>query len=221
MRHFDLSLYLVLDPDLCAGFGMIETAREASRGGATMVQLRAKSASTGERVAIGRELRAALRGSGVPLVVNDDVEAALAIGADGVHVGQEDMDPRALRSMIGPDMILGLSAETEVLARAVDPELVDYAGLGPVFATATKPDHRPAIGLDGLAGLVAACSVPSVAIGGLSAEHAAPVFRAGASGLAVVSAICGQGDPFDATRRLAEAIAEAGRVSAEPRRSKR
>ncbi|MBX5128644.1 thiamine phosphate synthase [Rhizobium lentis] len=206
MKRFDLSLYLVLDSDLCAAIGMIETARLAVAGGATMVQLRDKHAGTLRMIETGRALKQALAGTGALLIVNDDVEAAVAIGADGLHIGQEDMDARTARTMIGPDMILGLSVETAPLASAVDPGLVDYTGVGPVFATPTKADHKQPIGFDGLARLVKASPVPSVAIGGLKAEHVAEVFTAGARGLAVVSAIAGTPDPEAATRRIAAEI---------------
>lgn len=209
MKAFDLSLYLVLDPDLCAGIGMVETARLAVAGGATMVQLRAKHAGTAGMIETGRALKQALVGTGALLVVNDDVEAAIAIGADGLHIGQEDLDARTARTMIGPAMILGLSVETAALAAAVDPDLVDYTGVGPVFATPTKADHKQPIGFDGLAKLVKATPVPSVAIGGLKADHVAQVFAAGAKGLAVVSAICGTPDPEAATRRIAAEIRKA------------
>ncbi|MBY5324118.1 thiamine phosphate synthase [Rhizobium leguminosarum] len=206
MKAFDLSLYLVLDPDLCAGIGMVETARLAVAGGATMVQLRDKHAGTIRMIETGRALKQALDGTGALLIVNDDVEAAIAIGADGLHIGQEDMDAMKARAMVGAEMILGLSVESEALANAVDPDLIDYTGVGPVFATPTKADHKQPIGFDGLARLVKASPVPSVAIGGLKADHVAQVFAAGASGLAVVSAICGTPDPEAATRRIAAEI---------------
>lgn len=209
MKAFDLSLYLVLDPDLCAGIGMVETARLAVAGGATMVQLRDKHAATIGMIETGRALKQALEGTGALLIVNDDVEAAIAIGADGLHIGQEDMDAHKARTMIGPDMILGLSVETAPLAAAVDPDLVDYTGVGPVFATPTKADHKQPIGFDGLAKLVKASPVPSVAIGGLKADHVAQVFAAGAKGVAVVSAICGTPDPEAATRHIAAEIRKA------------
>lgn len=208
-KRFDLSFYLVLDPPLCGAAGLIATARAAVEGGATMVQLRDKEADTIQMIETGLALKQALAGTGALLIVNDDVEAARAIRADGLHIGQEDMDAAAARARVGPDMILGLSVETEALAAAIDPALVDYAGVGPVFATATKPGHKPAVGLDGLARLVAACPVPAVAIGGLKAAHARPVLAAGAEGLAVVSAVCGQPDPLAAARGIAAAIAEA------------
>ena len=209
MKRFDLSLYLVLDRDLCAGTGMIETARAAVSGGATIVQLRDKHAGTASMIETGRALKAALAGTRALLIVNDDVEAAIAIGADGLHVGQDDMLARDARERIGPSMILGLSVETQELAAAVDPAIVDYAGIGPVFATSTKPDHKPPIGIDGLATLVKACPVPAIAIGGLKADHAGPVLAAGAKGLAVVSAICGTPDPRQAAAGIAEAIRKA------------
>ena len=209
MKRFDLSLYLVLDPDLCRPLGMVETARLAVAGGVTMVQLRDKDASSAQMIATGRALKAALNGTGVPLTVNDDVEAAIAIGADGLHIGQDDMDAQTARRMIGPDMILGLSVETEALAAAVDPAVVDYIGAGPVFATATKPGHKPPVGMEGLARLVAAIPLPAVAIGGLKTSHVEEVLKSGARGLAVVSAICGQPDPQAAARQLSEAIRKA------------
>ncbi|MGK6314711.1 thiamine phosphate synthase [Neorhizobium sp. DT-125] len=209
MKTFDLSVYLVLDPDLCSGIGMVETARLAVEGGATIVQLRDKHADIAQMIETGRALKAALRGTGVPLIVNDDVDAAIAIEADGVHVGQSDMVAVMARQRIGRDMILGLSVETEELARRVDPSVIDYVGIGPVFATATKPDHKQPIGFDGLARIVSAAPVPAVAIGGIKAEHAGPALTAGAKGIAVVSAICGQPDPKAAARRIAGEIEKA------------
>ncbi|MBB3318750.1 MULTISPECIES: thiamine phosphate synthase [unclassified Rhizobium] len=206
MKNLDLSFYLVLDPDLCASFGLVATALAAVAGGATVVQLRDKRAATDQIIETGRALKMALSGTGARLIVNDDVEAALAVGADGVHVGQDDMDVRLARARIGPDMVLGLSVETQALAEAVDPTIVDYAGIGPVFATPTKADHKQPIGFHGLACLITCCPVPSVAIGGLKAGHVREVFAAGAKGIAVVSAICGSADPEAASRRISSNI---------------
>lgn len=208
MTRLDLSLYLVLDPDLCRSHSMVETARAAVAGGATMVQLRDKNAGTAGLVAIGRALMDVLAGTGVPLIVNDDVEAALAIDAEGLHVGQGDMPARQARERIGKCKILGLSVDTDVAAMGVDATMVDYVGVGPVFATPTKPDHKPPIGFDGLARRVALSPVPGVAIGGLKAEHVPAVLASGAAGLAVVSAICGKSDPQSAARVLHAAIHE-------------
>lgn len=206
MRPFDLSLYLVLDPGLCAGTGMVETARAAVAGGATMVQLRDKAGGTARMIEIGRALKAALDGTGARLIVNDDVAAAVAIGADGLHIGQGDMSVAEARARIGRKAILGLSVETPELAAAADPALVDYIGAGPVFATPTKLDHESPVGFDGLAAQIAASSIPAVAIGGLKTRHVAPTLAAGARGVAVVSAICGQPDPEAAARALASEI---------------
>ncbi|SOC06977.1 thiamine phosphate synthase [Rhodobacter maris] len=205
-RNLDLALYLVLDPGLCAGLGMVATARAAVAGGARVVQLRNKTADTARMIETGRALKAALAGTGAALIVNDDVEAAIAIGAEGLHIGQGDMAVVQARARIGAAMVLGLSVETPALAAQVDPALVDYIGAGPVFATPTKRDHKPPVGFDGLAAQVAASRVPAVAIGGLKADHVARAFKAGARGVAVVSAICGQPDPEAAARTLRERI---------------
>ena len=206
MTRFDLSLYLVLDPDLCGergrGLGMVETARRAVAGGATLVQLRDKDGGTVRTVETGRALKAALAGTGAKLIVNDDAEAAVAVGADGLHVGQSDLSIAEARARIGPEAILGLSVETPGQAAQVDPALVNYVGAGPVFATSTKPGHAPAVGFQGLAAMVAASPVPAVAIGGLKAQHVRPALAAGAKGVAVVSAICGQPDPEAAARAI-------------------
>lgn len=190
----DLAFYLVLDPQLCEPIGMVETARLAAAGGVTAVQLRHKQADTQQIIEIGHALKKVLAGSGTALVINDDCEAARALNADALHIGQGDIPVQKARQIIGPDMQLGLSVETPELARKVDPSLVNYVGAGPIFATDTKPDHKPAIGFDGLADIVCAAPVPVVAIGGLKHQHIADVFATGAQGLAVVSAICGQRD---------------------------
>jgi thiamine-phosphate pyrophosphorylase len=211
MKQFDLSLYLVLDPDLCEPIGMVETTRLAVRGGVTMVQLRDKRASTVHMIETGMALKAALAGTGVPLIINDNVEAAVAIGADGIHVGQEDMSADEVRARVGKEMILGLSVDRGEHARPADPRHVDYVGVGPVFPTNTKLDHSPAIGFDGLAKLIGMSPLPAVAIGGIKAQHIGECLNAGAKGVAVVSTICGQPDPEEAARHLAQMIREVRR----------
>ncbi|WP_407943757.1 thiamine phosphate synthase [Mangrovicoccus algicola] len=205
----DLSVYLVLDPGLCEAIGMAETAARAVTGGVTAVQLRDKTAGQAEFIAAGRAIKAALAGTGVPLIVNDNVAAAIEIGAEGLHLGQGDMPAHEARMRIGPDMILGISVETPDHAAAIDARLVDYVGAGPVFATATKPGHAAPTGLDGLAAIIAAAPVPAVAIGGVKRDHAAGAIAAGAAGIAVVSAICGRPDPARAARVLAHAVKKA------------
>lgn len=205
--NIDLSLYLVLDPYLCSRYSMLKTTVAAIKGGASVVQLRDKTVGTAGLVDTGRALKAAMAGSGVPLIVNNDLEAALALNADGLHVGQGDIDTHEARQRLGVSKILGLSVEDEAAVKAVDPAVVDYVGIGPVFATSTKPDHKSPIGLDGLARLVSMSPVPTVAIGGLKVAHIPALKVGGAAGMAVVSAVCGQLDPQEATQRLVQAWA--------------
>lgn len=209
MTNLDLSLYLVLDPGLCRRHSMVETTIAAIKGGVSVVQLRDKTVGTDGLIETGRALKTAMAGSGVPLIVNNDLEAALAINADGLHVGQNDLPAREARQRLGADKILGLSVETEAAASRVDSTIVDYVGAGPVFATATKTDHKTPVGLDGLARLVQTSPVPAVAIGGLKVAHAPAVRASGAAGVAVVSAICGQPDPQEAALGLSRAWASA------------
>lgn len=195
-----LRLYLVTDAQLCAKLGLVETVREAVAGGVTMVQLRDKHATTAQRTALAIALKNALQGAHVPLVINDDIAAAVAADVDGAHIGQGDIQPAQARALLGPDKILGLSCETPQTVQAADPNIVDYLGLGPVFGTATKTDHAQPIGFDGLARLVALSPLPSVAIGGLKSNHIKGIRASGAHGMAVVSAICGQADPYRAAQ---------------------
>lgn len=206
MSPLDLSLYVVLDPRLCRRMSVVETAVAAVAGGAGVIQLRDKTANTAQLVQTGRAIRSALAGSSARLIVNDDIEAALAIGADGLHVGQGDLPVRTARDALGPGKLLGLSVESPQQAAAIDPSLVDYAGVSPVFATATKPDHAPPVGLVGLGLIVAASPVPCVAIGGLTARDVAAVMAKGAAGIAVFSAVCGQFDPAAAARDIVDEI---------------
>lgn len=198
-----LRLYLVTDTTLCAALGVTETVRRAVAGGVSMVQLRDKAATTANRIALAIALKDALHGTGVPVVVNDDVEAAVVSDVQGAHIGQGDLSPAQAHAMLGPDKILGLSCETPQAVEAANPLLVDYLGLGPVFGTATKTDHAQPIGFDGLAQLVALSPVPTVAIGGLKSIHTSDVRDSGADGMSVVSAICGQADPYAAAQAFA------------------
>ncbi|MCC5901210.1 MAG: thiamine phosphate synthase [Halomonas sp.] len=192
---FDLSLYLITDAELCAGIGLEKTVEAAVQGGITMVQLRDKHASDEHMIAQAKRLKAVLAGSGVPLIINDRLVVAVESGADGLHVGQSDTAVQEARQTLGSNAIIGLSINTLTQLQDAPFELLDYVGLGPVFATATKQDHAQPIGFEGLAQLASACQLPCVAIGGLKAEHAARVKAAGADGSAVISAICGQPDP--------------------------
>ena len=200
LNPIDLSLYLVLDPDLCGGpAGMVRTARLAAENGATVVQLRAPGWKKRQWLETALELKAVLAPLGVPLIINDQVDVALAVDADGVHIGQDDLPVGETRRLIGPGKILGLSVSDTA-------EGVDYLGIGPVYPTGTKPDAGVATGLPLFAGLVAATRLPVVAIGGVHAGNCAPLFVAGARGVAVVSAICGQADVARSTAGLAQEI---------------
>lgn len=195
-----LYLYLVTDPDLCRVHGVVDTVQQAIAAGVTMVQLRDKGATTAERIVLARALKDVLRGTGVPLLVNDDVDAAIAADADGAHIGQGDIAVAEARARLGRQKLLGLSCETPLMVKNAEVGLVDYLGLGPVFGTLTKADHASPVGLEGLAQMAALTSMPTVAIGGLSADTHADVLAAGADGSAVVSAICGQQNIAAATR---------------------
>lgn len=208
----DLSLYLVLDPDLCgdagpSGFdGMVRTAVQAAQGGAAIVQLRAPTWKKGRKTACARKLLEALRPLGVPLIIDDDADVMLAAGADGLHVGQQDLSAADARRLIGPDALLGLSINHLSEIAAMPAGAVDYIGIGPVYGTQTKKDAGAALGLEQLAQIAAASPVPSVAIGGIKQRHAQDVLRAGVDGIAVVSAICGQPDPEKAAQALRAAV---------------
>lgn len=198
----DLSLYLVLDPDLCGGpAGMLETARLAATHGAGVVQLRAPGWKKRQWLETAQALIDMLRPLGVPLIVNDQVDVALAVDADGVHVGQADLPPEAVRRLIGPHKLLGLSVSNAAQLAKV-PSGVDYLGIGPAYPTTTKPDASAVIGIAPFAALVAQARWPVVAIGGIGVNNCAPLIRAGAAGVAVVSAVCGQPDPASATVAL-------------------
>jgi thiamine-phosphate pyrophosphorylase len=213
MNAVDLSVYLVTDRGLSGVRGVKETVLAAVRGGATVVQLRDPDATTRDLVVEARALVGLLRPHRVPLIVNDRVDVALAADADGVHVGQSDMDASDARALIGPDRILGLSITEEADLDRSDLTVVDYLGVGPVFATPTKADAAPPMGMAGLKRIAARTGLPIVAIGGLHAGNAADALAAGAQGVSVVSAICAAPDPEAATRELAEIVraARAGR----------
>ena len=177
-----------------------------------MVQVRDPGAKAGALVETARALVAALAPFGVPLIVNDRPDVALAAGAAGVHLGQDDLPVAAARAILGPDAIIGLSITHVDQAADVAWDLVDHVGAGPVFATATKADAAPPLGLAGLAEVCARALKPVVAIGGIDLSRAPSCLHAGAAGVAIVSAIASAPDPEAAARAFAE-IAEQGRMS--------
>jgi thiamine-phosphate pyrophosphorylase len=201
----DPTLYLVTDTALSRPRAVADVVRAAVAGGVTAVQVRDKDASRRELYALTLAVRAVLP-PGVALFVNDAVDVALLAGADGVHVGQDDLPPAGVRALIGPDRLLGLSTGTReelAAALALPPGTVDVVGIGPVWSTPTKPDAGAGLGPGGVAALAAgarAGGLRSVAIGGVSAANAASV--TGVDGVCVVSAICAAPDPAAAAREL-------------------
>lgn len=202
---FDPTLCLVTDPGACGARGVLATVRAAVAGGVTAVQLRDHGASTRELFEAATALRDMLAGTGVPLLVDDRLDVALATGADGVHLGQSDLPVEAARSVAGPRLVIGHSVATVGEAQsavALAPGTVDYLGVGPVFATRTKADAGPPIGIEGLRAICAASTLPCVAIGGVTAAHVREIAAAGAAGIAVVAAICSADEPGEAASEL-------------------
>jgi thiamine-phosphate pyrophosphorylase len=202
MQVVDWSVYVIADRGAAGHRSIVEVVRAAIRGGATVVQLRDKSATTREVVELGRALQAVTGSADVPLIVNDRLDVALAIEAEGVHVGMDDMPVALVRRLLGPGRLVGYSPDTLEAALRGQREGADYLGIGDVFGTPSKADAGEPIGLEGLAAVVRAVSIPVVAIGGITIENAAAAVRAGAAGVAVISAVVGAEDPEGATQQL-------------------
>jgi thiamine-phosphate pyrophosphorylase len=206
MRTIDWSVYIVTDERAAGERALPEIVRAAIQGGTTAVQLRAKVATTREMVALGQALLAITRPASIPLIVNDRLDVALAIEADGAHVGQDDLPAAMARQLLGPERILGVSAETVAQAQQAERDGANYLGVGDVFGTPSKPDAGSPIGIDGLAATVRAVALPVVAIGGITLDNAPAVIAVGAVGVAVISAVVGAADPAAAARQLRERI---------------
>jgi thiamine-phosphate pyrophosphorylase len=211
-QHFDPTLYLVTDPELGRGRSLVEIVGAAVTGGVTLVQLRDKRADGRVLLEQARALKALLDPHGIPLIVNDRIDVALAAGAAGCHVGQSDLPAEDARAILGPDAIIGLSIDALDQARAADSEHVDYVAHGPFAATGTKPDAGAPVGARGIAAVRELSALPLVAIGGIDAGNAADAIRAGADGIAVVSAIVAAADPEAAARELRAVIDTARRA---------
>ncbi|MBB6056820.1 thiamine phosphate synthase [Tolumonas osonensis] len=206
----DLSLYLVLDPVMCGGFeAAVSLTQRVLDAGVTTIQLRAPQWKKRDWLRLSQQLLPLCRDAGVPYLINDHLDIALACDADGVHLGQSDLPLQVARRLLDPDKILGLSVSNLQHLQSDDCALADYLGIGPVFPTGTKQDADPAIGLVQFCDWMTRIRQPVVAIGGIGHLETADVIRAGADGIAVVSAICAASDPVQATRTLGQLIQEA------------
>jgi len=203
----DVRLNAIVDPERANGRSLVELTRMVVAGGATLIQLRDKHGATRRMIETARAIKAALAGTGVPLVVNDRVDVALIAEADGVHVGQEDMRVEDARRLLGPKAIIGLSIKTVALANAAPIDQLDYVGVGGIYATTSKQNPDAPIGIAGLRDIVTAFrarrrDLPVCGIAGIDAGNAAPVIAAGADGVAVISALAMPADPQAAAREL-------------------
>jgi thiamine-phosphate pyrophosphorylase len=201
-----LDLYVVTDAHLSGGLGHLESARRALRGGADVIQLRDKCLSGLDLYRLGSDLAAIAHQKGALLIVNDRLDIALACGADGVHLGQDDMPVKEARRLAPQGFIIGASVGSVEGARAAERDGADYVGLGPIFPTQSKDDAGEACGLGLLREVKSKISIPVVAIGGIGAGNATDVIAAGADGIAVISAVVSQDDIVVAARELKEII---------------
>jgi thiamine-phosphate pyrophosphorylase len=213
MMRPDLRLYALLDPAVTGGRALTDLAR-AIVGSATLVQLRDKHSDTGVLVEEARALRAILRPAGVPLLINDRVDVALAAEAEGVHIGQSDMAPQDARRLLGPEAMIGLSVQSVAHAQAAPLELVDYVAIGGIYATTSKDNPNPPVGLAGLAEIARLvrgrkADFPVCAIAGINAGNAGGVIGAGADGVAVISALSLTPDPGKAAQDLRAIVDDA------------
>lgn len=206
MKKEDLKLYLVTDRGLAGDRHIEDIVRQAVEGGVTMVQLREKDIATRDFIALAFKLKETLKAYGVPLIINDRVDVALASDADGVHIGQSDMPYAMARKLLGPSKIIGLSVENFNQIEEANSLDVDYIGVSPVFATPTKTDTAAPFGLEGLRKAVRMSVHPTVAIGGMNERTAADVMACGTDGIAVVSAIVCAPDPKESSKNLLQII---------------
>jgi thiamine-phosphate pyrophosphorylase len=204
----DPTLYVILDRTASRGRGLEEVLDGAIAGGCRMVQLREKTLASGRLLPLAERLRERCRQAGVTFIVNDRLDLALAVDADGVHLGQDDLPPRAARPLLRRHMALGLSTHSVAQAREAQANGADCVAVGAMFPTATKPDFE-LVGLELVRNVRPHVAVPLVGIGGITPGNVAEVIRAGADGVAVISAVCAADDPAAATRRFLHAIREA------------
>ena len=199
-------LHVLTDTVLQSRYSHLELAKMAIAGGADTIQLRQKSGSTKEMIAIARKLKGLCSEAGVPFIVNDRVDVAMASEADGVHLGQDDFPIPLARKLMGKGIIIGGSALSLEEARRCLAEGADYIGFGPVYATSSKSDASSPAGIEDMKKVVKKVPVPIIAIGGIHAQNVREVLQAGAYGIAVISAVCCQADPQQATLLLSQAM---------------
>lgn len=199
----DYSIYLVTDDGCLQGRALIDCVRKALDGGVTLVQYRAKTASSAEMYAEALQLKALCDSFNVPLIINDRLDIAMAVGAAGVHLGQDDLPCAAARKILGEDYLIGVSAHNPAEAKAALQSGADYLGCGAVFGTATKADVKK-LGTDGLTAICKAKGLPVVGIGGVTADNYREVRAAGADGAAIVSGILAQPDIRATVRAIAK-----------------
>ncbi|MEN3033633.1 MAG: thiamine phosphate synthase [Aquificaceae bacterium] len=205
MKKFDLSLYLVTDDAYLEGRDVLEVLRQAIDSGITAIQYRFKKKPASEMYKELVSLREITNKYGVTLIVNDRIDLALAINADGVHIGQKDLPPEVVRSLVGEGMIIGYSVNSVDKLLEIENLPIDYIGFGSVFDTSTKSDYT-LVGLDGLRKACGISSKPVVAIGGITSARVGEVLSAGAKGIAVVSAVLGFENIKSAVSALRQAI---------------
>ncbi|MGZ2369361.1 thiamine phosphate synthase [Ancylomarina sp. YFZ004] len=202
MKNFDLSLYLVTDRGLTKNRPLEVIIKEAIEGGVSMVQIREKDSSSLEFYELALAIKSILAPYKIPLIINDRVDIALAVDADGLHIGQSDLPYSVARKLLGKNKIIGLSIENIQQAKEANALDVDYIGLSPVFYTDTKNDIAPALGLDGIKEIAKISKHRMVGIGGINTSNASDIVSCGAEGIAVVSAILSHDDPKKAAMEL-------------------
>lgn len=196
-------VYLIADAGTLHPDRLVEVVERVLPAGVQVLQLRDKAGHTARRVDLAGRLLPLARSMSILFLINDDVEAARQAGADGVHLGAEDLDLHATREILGPSAVIGASAGTPEEAQAAEAGGADYLGVGPAYPTTTKPDAGRPIGPEGVRAVKEATSLPVVAIGGITLDNASDLLRAGADAIAVISAVLNAPDPIEATKKFA------------------
>ena len=201
-KSINWKLYFIADFESAGGKDLVWVVKEAVKGGVGIVQLRVKTLSTHEFLNLGKEIHNFLKKKGIPFIVNDRIDIALALNADGVHLGQQDMPLSIARKLIGKSKLIGISVNNLKEALEAERGGGNYIGVGPVFPTSTKPDIRTPIGIEGLRKIRERVKIPVIAIGGINKSNAKIVYSAGINGVAVVSAILSSSNPMKSTQEI-------------------